>query len=97
MLLNNLNVFGGCSIMFDSSAVPEQQFDQAVAAEPDIAVNMRPLRQALQRAQAMGAAAISPSIGQLYQLLCPVGQQGGAGNGAAASDVAAIMAEALRK
>ncbi|PRW32517.1 condensin complex subunit 2 [Chlorella sorokiniana] len=71
LLLNNLSVFHGCDIVFDSMDVPEAALDACRNVDPGAMVNLGSLQQQL-AALALGAAGgerISPTLDAILELL----------------------------
>ncbi|KAK9819705.1 hypothetical protein WJX72_001485 [[Myrmecia] bisecta] len=87
LLLNNLSVFCGCEVVFDSNDVPERAIDSATESL-DVQVDLSSLQAQLDIAmQTCAGGDISPSINELYSLLgAPVDPNAGA-------DAARLVAE----
>ncbi|EFN54475.1 hypothetical protein CHLNCDRAFT_135132 [Chlorella variabilis] len=70
LLLNNLSVFRGCDIVFDSMDVPEKVLDGAQQLDPRATVDLGGLHQQLAALQlASGAERISPTLDAILELL----------------------------
>jgi hypothetical protein len=69
-LLNNLSVYCGCDIVFDSMDVPERALDSAPPSDPTTLVSLGGLQAQLEALQlASGDSRISPTLDAILELL----------------------------
>lgn len=107
LLLINRSVYKGARIMTDPHDIPEHQFPLQAAAEPDVLINLKPLKQQLTACHAHRSAAtadgkgllFTPDLPKLCALLDQATRQApGQGQRQRSSvDVGTIIAQATRK
>ncbi|KAL4421403.1 hypothetical protein ABPG75_010694 [Micractinium tetrahymenae] len=79
LLLNNLSVYRGCEIVFDSMDVPERALDAAEEGDAHAMVNLGSLQQQLAALQQLtGEERISPTLDAILELLDEAPAEGAA-------------------
>lgn len=79
LLLNNLSVYRGCEIVFDSMDVPERALESAEEGDPHAMVNLGSLQPQLAALQQLsGEERISPTLDAILELLDEAPAEGAA-------------------